>query len=220
MSDERPARPTPSSASGSLRLLGSAAGLWAAFGLLALAVRGGLTTSIDHAALHAARALRTAHPALVGVLRDLSGFGSTTVLFMLCGLMAGWLALRGARLQGVVVIAAAGLGFAADNLAKQIVGRARPDAADAAFVVTTYSYPSGHAAFSALAFLVLGSVLASDRPPRERRYVLAVAIAFSALVGASRVLLGVHWASDVLGGWMFGAGGALAVIAALRAARR
>jgi len=201
------------------RLLLCTAVLWLAFALLALATRAGWTLVPDEFALHAARALRAAHPSLTGSLRDLSGFGSTLVLFLLSIATAGWLAWIGEARAALVVLAAAVLGFIVDNVAKDIVARARPAVADAAFAVSTYSYPSGHAAFSALVFGVLATALCVRRPLRERRYAIGVALVFAALVGASRVLLGVHWASDVLGGWMLGAGGALVATAVLRARR-
>jgi len=195
-----------------------AAALWVGFALLAAATHAGWTMPVDELALHAARALRAAHPSIVGALRDLSGFGSTLVLFLLTAASAGWLLRRRASRDAVVVLAAALLGFAADNFTKTMVARARPDVADAAFAVATYSYPSGHAAFSALVFLMLAFVFAAERPD-ERRYAVVVACVFAGLVGASRVLLGVHWASDVAGGWMLGAGGALVASTLLRIAR-
>ena len=193
--------------------------LWVAFALLAAAAHVGWTMRIDSLALGAARSLRAEHPSLIGALRDLSGFGSTLVLFLLIGATAGWLVLRGALRDAVVVIAASLIGFGADNLAKHVVARARPAVADAAFAVSTYSYPSGHAAFSALVFLVLGLVFSAGRSAADRRYAIAVALVFAGLVGASRVLLGVHWASDVVGGWMLGTGGALIAGTLLRPPR-
>jgi len=197
----------------------AAAVLWVGFALLAAGTHAGWTVQWDELALHAARALRAAHPSWVGALRDLSGFGSTLVLFMLSAAAAGWLARRGAVRDAAVVLVAALLGFGADNLAKNVVARARPEVADAAFAVFTYSYPSGHAAFSALVFVLLAFVLPAGRPRAERRYAMTVAIVFAGLVGASRVLLGVHWASDVVGGWMLGAGSALVASTFLRTAR-
>jgi undecaprenyl-diphosphatase len=67
------------------------------------------------------------------------------------------------------------------------------------------SFPSGHAAMSATVFLTVGALLASTRQRRsERAYILVCSMALSMLVGVSRVVLGAHWATDVLGGWTFG----------------
>jgi undecaprenyl-diphosphatase len=192
---------------------------WTAFIAIALAVRAGWCEVLDGAALAAARVLRDAHPALVLVLRDLSGFGSTTALCALAAALAGWLVLRGERARPIALAFVVLVGVAADDLAKAIVGRVRPPVSDAAFVVTTPSYPSGHAAFSSLVLLVVGALLSERCTGRERSYVRAVALAFALLIGASRIGLGVHWASDVLGGWAFGIGNALLAILLLRRAR-
>jgi len=63
---------------------------------------------------------------------------------------------------------------------------------------------------SAAVFLTLGVISASTRSRlRERLYILAMAATAAVLVGLSRVALGVHWASDVLGGWALGTAWAL-----------
>ena len=58
---------------------------------------------------------------------------------------------------------------------------------------------------SAIVFLSLGALFATTRVRlAERFYVLAVAAVLALLVGVSRAALGVHWATDVLGGWAVG----------------
>jgi undecaprenyl-diphosphatase len=83
-----------------------------------------------------------------------------------------------------------------------LVARPRPPEADWATHASGWSFPSGHATTSAVAggLLVL-AVLA--RAPRCRNSVVPVIAGWSVLVGLSRVYLGVHWFSDVLGGWLF-----------------
>jgi len=58
--------------------------------------------------------------------------------------------------------------------------------------------------------LTLGALIAATRiRAAERSYIMAAAAVMTFLVGASRIALGVHWATDVLGGWAFGAAWAL-----------
>lgn len=67
------------------------------------------------------------------------------------------------------------------------------------------SYPSGHATSAAVVYLLLALLL----PPARRAAGLGVAAILSLLTGLSRIMLGVHYPSDVLGGWMLGAAFAL-----------
>ncbi len=63
---------------------------------------------------------------------------------------------------------------------------------------------------SALVFLTIGAVIANKRGQlSEKIYILAAAGFMSFLVGLSRIGLGVHWATDVVGGWSFGAAWAI-----------
>jgi undecaprenyl-diphosphatase len=81
------------------------------------------------------------------------------------------------------------------------IGRPRPDLEFQAVAVQSLAFPSGHAANSMTAFVAIALFCA---PKSERKVALIAAIGASLLVGLSRPLLGVHWPSDVLGGWIFG----------------
>ncbi|MDB5702641.1 MAG: phosphatase family protein [Sphingomonadales bacterium] len=89
-----------------------------------------------------------------------------------------------------------------DTALKEIFGRVRPALVPWLDNPGNLSYPSGHSANS-MVVLLLAALLIADRR------LVAAAIALAAAVGISRVALGVHWPSDVVGGWMFGAGAAL-----------
>jgi undecaprenyl-diphosphatase len=170
----------------------------------------GDTRGFDLYVLHQAQAWRTGHAWVAGVMRDLSGLGSTTVLALLTLITAGYLVLVSAPNLASLVVGAVISGTVAVNLLKTAFGRMRPDAAYAEMLVPGLSFPSGHAGNAAIVFLTLGALLASTRiRPAERAYLLAMASLLALLVGVSRVMLGVHWATDVLAGWAFGAAWAM-----------
>jgi membrane-associated phospholipid phosphatase len=89
---------------------------------------------------------------------------------------------------------------------KSAVGRPRPHWTDPVDTAHYSAFPSGHAMTAAIA---CGALLwwfsrASGAGPRIRAAVWAVAVVSVAGVGFTRVFLGVHWASDVVGGWLLG----------------
>ena len=103
---------------------------------------------------------------------------------------------------------------------KELAARPRPDAGLALVEETGYSFPSGHAVFAAAFFGALIVLLSRwrrlDGRPALRLTLQAALTMLILAVGASRVFLGVHWPSDVVGGFLFG----VLYLAALVAARR
>ena len=192
-------------------LIGLAALLFAlAFVHLGSEIVEGETLSFDKALLLRAQALRLGHPWLAGAMRDLSGLGSTIVLTLFTLITTFYLALVSTRAMAGLVAGSVMAGALVVHLFKAGFGRLRPDAVFAELVAPGLSFPSGHASISAIVFLTLGTLLASSRARlAERIYILAVAALMTLLVGLSRAALGVHWATDVLGGWAFGCAWAL-----------
>jgi undecaprenyl-diphosphatase len=186
------------------------ASLAAGFVALGGHVLAGDTHALDERALRAAQSLRASHPAVGSAMRDLSGVGSTVVLTLVVALAAGYLVLVRRRTTAALVVVSSLSGAWLVGVMKGAFGRVRPDSQFAELVVHGLSYPSGHATMSAAVFLTLGALLANTRARRrERAYVLAGAVLLATLVGASRVALGVHWLTDVLGGWAFGSAWAM-----------
>jgi undecaprenyl-diphosphatase len=143
-------------------------------------------------------------------MRDLSGLGSTAVLTLFTAGTVGYLALVSARATALLVATAVITGSLGVSWLKAGFGRLRPAADFAELVARGLSFPSGHAGLSAIVFLTLGALLASTRSRAiERMYILAMASLMTLLVGLSRIALGVHWATDVLAGWAFGAAWAM-----------
>lgn len=181
-----------------------------AFVHLASEVVEGDTRGFDTALLQAAQAFRQRHPWVTSVMRDLSGLGSAAVLSLFTLATAGYLLLLSARRTAVIVALSAISGTLANSLLKSVFDRSRPPRDFADHVLPSLSFPSGHASMSALVFLTLGALFATTRVAyRERIYIVSTAAVLAGLVGLSRVMLGVHWATDVLGGWAFGAGWAM-----------
>ena len=153
--------------------------------------------------------LFTSHrsPMLIAAARLVTNLGSVAVLIPLALIAGLILWLRGARL---VVAAAPALslgvaGFCA-AVAKQLVGRSRPPTSIRLVSETESSFPSGHSTDSAalyLAFALIVAVVLFRRPIAR-----ALTIGFAGLgvfaIGVSRLILGVHWPTDVLAGWALG----------------
>lgn len=95
-----------------------------------------------------------------------------------------------------------GLSISGHSVAKEVFGRSRPTLVPHLDFVDTYAYPSGHAA-GAMVILLLGTLLLRNRGA------LWLGVILSLVIGLSRVALGVHWPSDIVGGWIFGGGAAL-----------
>jgi len=123
----------------------------------------------------------------------------------------GYLLVKGALGRAVLLATATLSGGVAVLALKDLTGRPRPIIVDHLVSVQFTSFPSGHAANSAIVYLTI-AVLAIDVEPslRAQTYILIVAITLTVLIGLSRLYLGVHWPSDVAAGWALGAAWALA----------
>lgn len=129
----------------------------------------------------------------------LTTFGSGWLVWPLVAVIAAGLA-AGRRWPELAVLAVAALVLAIGvPVLKDAVARPRPEGGLVA--VSTWSFPSGHAAHSA--WYVFLALLAAYLAPQMRRPGLLVGVAclFALLIGLSRIYLGVHWLSDVIAGW-------------------
>jgi undecaprenyl-diphosphatase len=141
------------------------------------------------------------HPAFESgaVLLTQLGNGWTLTAVTLAGV---WVLVRQKRRRSAIALAAGtAVGRLLVELQKIEVARVRPDANPPLVVVHTLSFPSAHSANSMLVYLSLALLIA---PPARRARWAAAAGLLSIAIGTSRVMLGVHWPSDVAGGWAFG----------------
>lgn len=167
---------------------------------------------------HILRGLRAADDPAVPVgprwvtqtMLDVTALGGFPVLSLLTLGVVGYLAFR--RRWGtalLVLVAAAGGAAVCDGL-KAVFDRPRPTVVPHLDTVSTASFPSSHAAASAAVYLTLGVLLAGTvRRPVVRAYLLLWGVLLTGLVGVSRVVLGVHYPTDVLAGWALGLSWAL-----------
>jgi undecaprenyl-diphosphatase len=154
-------------------------------------------------------------PAEVAVARFFTALGEPTFLVAAGVACALWLWYAGKGRLALVLIAVTMLGRGLAEAQKYAFARVRPDLEPHLVVVKTSSFPSGHATSSMIFFLTVALALTAGR--RWHRLAVGGAVLLSLLVGTSRVMLGVHWPSDVIGGWSFGA---LWVMLTLRLAER
>jgi undecaprenyl-diphosphatase len=198
-----------------LAVIAAIAALLLAFGLLASEVIEGGTRAFDE---HILLLLRTPvdHSVPIGppwlneAMRDITALGSTSVLAIVVAGVVGFLAVSGLRHAAIVVLGSVLIGVAISNSLKWGFARPRPEFMPREIVVYTASFPSGHTTLSAVVYLTLGALLyRTQASVAVKAYILAIAALLTALVGVSRVYLGVHWPTDVIAGWLIGGAWAL-----------
>jgi len=136
---------------------------------------------------------------------DITSLGGVTVLSLVTLLTANYLAIAGKRSLALFVFLSVSSGWLVSTVLKILVGRQRPTLVPHLAEVGDLSFPSGHAMLSAVTYLTLGALLSQGRSRTESAYIVGCAILLTALIGVSRVFLGVHYPSDVAGGWCAGA---------------
>ena len=177
------------------------------FGLLLLLVRlhWGPLQSLDRAVADGLNGLVAPHESLVKVLEGLTDIGGRPVMLWLVAVAVVLLLIR-RRTRLAVYLVVTGVGaLLLDPSLKTLVGRLRPVVDVPVSSAPGNSFPSGHALGS---FVVYGALLLVFLPavaPRWRKAAIGLVAAIVAVVGFTRIALGVHFLSDVLAGWLLGA---------------
>lgn len=189
--------------------LGACFLLWF-FLILAGEIAEGETQAFDIMILKALRSpddlSRPLGPAwLEGSLLDLTALGGSTVLGLVIFAVVGFLVLQTRYHTALFVAVTSISGELVGTVLKQAFNRPRPSVVPHLRDVYTTSFPSGHAMESAIVYLTLGAILMRVTESRlTKLYCLGMAVLLTLLVGVSRVYLGVHYPTDVIGGWIIG----------------
>ncbi len=162
---------------------------------------GGPRSEFDTEMLRWLAQIRETSPQFTSFVAILTQMGSAYVTLGL-GLFASlWLLWRGQRNKALLLAAA----IIAERLSmdglKLAIGRPRPALEGVIALPQSSSFPSGHSGNSMAVFV---SIALIATPPAWRKPALFLAIFLSILVGFTRPYLGVHWPSDVVGGWALG----------------
>jgi membrane-associated phospholipid phosphatase len=142
-------------------------------------------------------------PLLDAVMNGVTSLGSVPIVGVLLVLAVVLLLYRGLRAEALFLAAAIGGSVALNGTMKVIVSRPRP-ALPWANVLPDYSFPSGHSMNSLVFYLAIAMIVWARYGQRAGGVAVAVALIIAVAVGFSRVYLGYHYPSDVIGGFAAG----------------
>ncbi|MBO4208629.1 phosphatase PAP2 family protein [Micromonospora echinofusca] len=200
-------RPLGHFAERSLAGLAVILGAGVGFGILLVLVRTRWSPlyDVDHGVAAWLNDLVAPHGPLVTVLNAITDLGGRPVIIWLVTVaVVGLLIRRQARLAVYVIVTGAGA-LILDPALKTLVGRLRPEVDVPIGSYAGESFPSGHALGSMVAYGALLLVFLPAMAPRWRRPAIVLVATVVAAIGLTRIALGVHFVSDVLGAWLLGA---------------
>lgn len=176
-----------------------------AFAVLTFWVKTSSSLSVDLQITGAIQSIKSPAFALVMTMTSWPGFNPQSTI--IAGLIIVLIFTFGLRWEAVMALLAALFSAATNLLVKDLIQRPRPTSSSVNVIdlLTSYSFPSGHVMFylgffGFLAFLVFSM----SKPSIKRTLLLGFLSLLITLIGISRVYLGQHWASDVLGAYLLG----------------
>ena len=188
-----------------------------AFAVLSVAVTAGWTAPLDQSITVALAGHRT--EVLNNLAVNLTALGSAPVVAIVA-LLAALYAVASGRPRIVLALLWTPLSFFLDSGLKLVFQHPRPTEAIIA-IPDSYSFPSGHAVAASALYITLALAAATgERRQRPRRVLVWGGVLIALLVAWSRVYLGVHYLSDVVGGLLIGSAGALATTTAVSRTER
>jgi len=180
------------------------------FFVIANAVSSGWTQQADESILNSLRdknniKLPVGPSWLQEFMGDITSFGGGTAIFIITTIVVIYLILQKEYSDMWFILGATIGGTLISFGLKELFPRERPNEIFRLITVSSLSFPSGHSMMSAVIYLTEASLLARIQKIRKIRiYIISVAITLTFLIGFSRVYLGVHYPTDVIGGWSVG----------------
>jgi membrane-associated phospholipid phosphatase len=142
---------------------------------------------------------------LTGLMRVVTWVGSTAVIIPLGLIAGGWFVQRRHEWRPLILLAATVSGAVAlYDIVKHLVGRPRPPQAIWIGHFPAAAFPSGHATQTVAFYSVLAIIVGTGRSPRAKLALWSAVVLIALVVGFSRIYLGAHWLTDVLGGYALG----------------
>jgi undecaprenyl-diphosphatase len=182
-------------------LFGAAIAASIGFAILAAEIRAGALDRLDRTVELAIHRLDAGPTDLA--MEAAARIGANVVLLpVVAGVTALAIRMR-RRAVAIILVIDTVVVIAAYSALKVMFSRERPRLFDKIALPTGYSFPSGHAMSAVGIYGVIAAALIALYP-QARRPVIAAAIALIAMIGLSRIYLGVHWPSDVVGGFLGG----------------
>ena len=162
---------------------------------------GGPTAGPDVELIRTLGAERAAHPTLTSLAITVTSIGGAPGMIAILVAVIGVLAFQRRWKKAAVFSGVVLGGRVVVEVLKLLVDRPRPSFGPYPVSVSSLSFPSAHAANSMITFLAIAMLVV---PTRYRVVASLAALLLSGIIGVTRPVLGVHWPSDVLGGWAFG----------------
>lgn len=193
-------------------LLVAALALFAGVIELGFATNAGWFRDFDISVSHILNMRRGISPDwLIVLMQGISWIGGGIQRYIIVALLAAalwrWWGWGAGLAMGLTTLVSA---FTSDVL-KVYFGRVRPDLVPQLDIINNAAYPSGHANNAAVVYILFIMLVPQARHPGWQ----ALAALTILLTGLSRIMLGVHWPTDVIGGWMLGMAFALMAAAVI-----